>query len=86
MAQRVKNPLANAGDTTDESSILGQEDSLQKEMATWVVQYSRLGNSMDKELMGYSAWGQKELDTTKHTSLRVGHDWVTSLSIFTFMH
>ena len=43
-----------------------------------------------KSLVGYSPWGLKELDTTEwlhfHTlekemgSLRVGHDWVTSLS------
>ena len=30
----VKNLLANAGDTSDPSLILGQEDPLEKEMAT----------------------------------------------------
>ena len=29
----VKNPLANAGDASDLSLILGQEDPLEKEMA-----------------------------------------------------
>ena len=64
MAQRVKNPLANAGDTTDQSSLLGQEDSLEKDMATWVLQYSRLGNSMGKEPDGIQCMGSK----------RVGHN------------
>ena len=30
----VKNPPANTGDTRDVGSVLGQEDPLQKEMAT----------------------------------------------------
>lgn len=30
----VKNPLANAGDTRDADSTLGQEDPLKEEMAT----------------------------------------------------
>ena len=35
MAQVVKNPLANAGDARDVGSILGLEDSLEKEMANY---------------------------------------------------
>ena len=36
MAQVVKkNPLANAGDAQDVGSILGLEDSLEKEMANY---------------------------------------------------
>ena len=41
----VKNPPAKAGDTRDVSSTLGQEDPLEKEMAT---QYSCLENSRDR--------------------------------------
>ena len=35
MAKKKKNPLANAGDAPDVSSILGLEDSLEKEMANY---------------------------------------------------
>ena len=35
VAQVVKNPLANAGDAQDVGSILGLEDSLEKEMANY---------------------------------------------------
>ena len=35
MAQLVKNPPANAGDAGDLGSIPGQEDPLEKEMATY---------------------------------------------------
>ena len=34
MALLVKNPTANAEDSRDSGSILGQEDPLEKEMAT----------------------------------------------------
>ena len=40
------------------------------------VQYSCLENPMDEEPSGLKSMG----------SLRVGHNWVTSLSLFTFMH
>ena len=35
MTQLVKNPLVNAGDIRDASSILGREDPLQEGMATY---------------------------------------------------
>ena len=44
---------------------LGQEDLLEKEMAT-LLQYSCLEKSHGwRSLVGYSPWGCKELDTTK---------------------
>ena len=52
MAQQVKNLPVNAGDTRDVGLILGQEDPLEKEMAT----HSSLGNSMDRE-----AWWTSEV-------------------------
>ena len=63
MAQQVKNPPANAGDTGDMSSILGQEGPLEEEMGThssilaWKIPWT-------VEPEGYSSWGCK----------RVGHD------------
>ena len=60
----VKNPPASAGGIKDVGSILGQEDPLEKEMATqssilaweipWTEELGRL----------HSPWGHKELDTT----------------------
>ena len=42
---------------------LGQEDLLEKRMATF-VQYSYLENSMDRGEI-YSPWGHKQLDRTE---------------------
>lgn len=42
---------------------LGQEDALDKGTA---LQYSGLGNPMDRSLGGYNPWGYKESDTTEH--------------------
>ena len=41
--------------------FLGQEDPLEKEMAT-LSSYSCLGNPMDRSLVGYSPWGSEGLD------------------------
>ena len=64
VAQTVKNLLA-----MQETWVpsLGWEDPLGKVMAT---QYSCLENSM-RSLVGYSPWGQKELDTIEHGGLQV---------------
>ena len=56
----VKNPLANAGDTRD----LGQEDPLEKWSPTPVFLPGKFHGQ--KSLLGYSPWGRKESDTTKH--------------------
>ena len=44
----VKNPPASAGDTRDTGLILGQEDPLEKEMATHSSIFG-MKNSMDRE-------------------------------------
>ena len=63
----VKNPPANARDTRDEVSIPGQEDPLEKEMATHssVLPEKFLGQ---RSLVGYSPWGHKESDMTEPVS------------------
>ena len=58
VAQTVKNPPANAGDTRDVCSLLGQDDPLEEVTAThssilcfcvcFSVQYSCLENPMDE--------------------------------------
>ena len=63
---RVKNPPANAGDTGKGVWSLGQEDPLEKEMAT---HSSILAGKFhaQRSPRGYSPWSWKELDTTEHT-------------------
>ena len=43
---------------------LGWEDSLEKGMDIYLLQYFCLENSMERSLVGYSPWGPKESDTT----------------------
>ena len=62
MAQRVKNPDANAGDS---DSIPGWGRSSGGGHGN-PLQYSCLENSIDSwGLASYSLWGHKELDTTE---------------------
>ena len=62
----VKNPPPNAGDSRDQVRSLGQEDSLEKEMAThsnilaWKIQRQR-------SLTGYSPQGLNESDMNEVT-------------------
>ena len=65
----VKNPPANAGDTRDLGSIPGQEDPLEKGMAT---HYSILAWRI--------AWTEEPGGLQSLGSQRVGHNWAT----FTF--
>ena len=61
-----KNELANAGDTEDLgdlASIPGSGRFPGRGNGN-PLQYSCLGNSMDKGLVGYSLWYNKESDTT----------------------
>ena len=59
----VKKPPADAGDTGDVDSILGQEDLLEEEMAPTPVLLP--GEShRQQSLVGYSPQGCKELDAT----------------------
>ena len=64
----VKNALVNARDTGDTGSISGLGGSPGEGNGN-PSQYSCLENSMERSLVGYSPWGHKELDTTKHTGL-----------------
>ena len=71
VAQLVKNLPVNAGDTRDVGLILGQEDPLEKEMAT----HSSLGNSMDRE-----AWWTSEV-------YGVAENWIwSSAHTHTYTH
>ena len=69
----VKNPPTRAGGAGDTRSILGQEDPLEKEMAThcsilsWEIQWT------EKSLVGYSPWGHKESDMTQHVHTGSSH-------------
>ena len=54
---------------------LGREDSLEKEMATH-----------SSTLAWRTPWAEEPGRLQSMVSLGVGHDWVTSLSLFTFMH
>ena len=60
----VKNPPASAGDIRDSGSVPGQEDPLEKEMAThssilaWRIPWT------EKAGVATSLWSHTELDTT----------------------
>ena len=56
-----KEPACNAG---DRCSILGQEDPLEKRMATTPVFLPGEFHGQ-RSLVGYSPWGHKESDTKK---------------------
>ena len=62
----VKNSPANAGDARDMGSIPGSGRSLGGGNGN-PLQYSCLANPIERSVMGYSPWSQKELDTTEHT-------------------
>ena len=59
----------NAGDTGDVGSILGQEDPLEKGMAThsnilaWRIPWT------ERSLVGYSPWGHKETPLSNYTHM-----------------
>ena len=61
----VKNLPAKAGDVRDVQS-LGQEDPLEKEMATHLVFLPGKSHGQSS-LAGYGSWGHKELDMTEVT-------------------
>ena len=64
MAQLVKNPPTNAGNTRDTSSIPGPGSS-PGEGSGNQLQYPHPENSMDRSLEGYNPWGYN----------RVRHGW-----------
>ena len=57
----VKNSLANARGT---GLISGPGRSLREGNGN-LLQYSCLGNPIDRKLVGYSSWGGQELDITE---------------------
>ena len=48
---------------------LGQEDLLEKEMATHSSILAWKKSHGQRSLVGYSPWGHKETDTTEHTGM-----------------
>jgi len=65
MAQWVKNPPATQETQEMQVRSLGQEDPLEKEMATRSIFLPGKSHGQ-RSLAGYSPKGQKELATTKH--------------------
>ena len=65
----VKNPPANAGDSGDSSSILGQEDPLEKGIATH-----------SSNLAWEIPWTEEPDRLQSIGSQRVGHGWATECS------
>ena len=71
MALVVKSLPANAGDIRDTVSILGSGSSPGRQHGN-PLQYSRLENPHGwRSLVGYGAWGLKELHTPEHTQVRI---------------
>ena len=62
----VKNLAANAGDVRDTGSIPGSGRSSGKGNSN-PLQCSCLENPMDRNLVGYSPQGRRELDTAEET-------------------
>ena len=68
MAQLVKNPPANAGDAGDLGSIPGQEDPLEKEMATHSSVFAwRIPQTEESGRL--QSMGHKESDTNEKLTL-----------------
>ena len=61
----VKNPPANAGDIRDAGFIPGSGRS-PGEGNSNLLQYSCLGNPMDRGVWGATVYGVAKLDTTEH--------------------
>ena len=79
VAQVVKNPPANAGDTRDMSSIPRSGRSPGGGHVN-PLQYSCLANSHgQRSLVGYSSWGCKELDMTKWLRTAQHSSWEGTL-------
>ena len=66
----VENLTANAREDGIQKTwvrSLGQEDTLEQEMATQSSISARMIPWTEEPLVGYKLWGRKELDTTKAT-------------------
>ena len=81
MAQMIKNLPFNAGDAQDTSSIPLLGRSLRGGNGN-PLQYSCLGNFMDRETWGATIHGTTELDRTERlsTSSHIGISEVTDIS------
>ena len=66
----VKNPPANARDTSDLGLIPGQEDTPEEEMAATLVFLPGKFHGQ-RSLEGHSLGGRKESDTTENARVRV---------------
>ena len=66
MAQVVKNPPANTGDTGDVGLIPGSEDPLKDEWQPTAVFLPRESQEQ-RSLVGCSPWGREESDTIEVT-------------------
>ena len=67
----VKNPPANA-DSGETGSMPRSVNSPGRGNGN-PLQYSCLGNPMERSVAGYSAWGHKELDMTERLSAQCTH-------------
>ena len=78
----VKSPPVSAGDSRDAGSIPGSGDPLVKEVATqssilaWEIPHGQ------RSLAGYSSWGRKKSDTTKHKTEKAGDGTIQEHQIF----
>ena len=66
MAQGVKNPPVNAGDTRDVSSIPGRGRCPGEENGNAFLYFLPGKSHGQRSLAGYSPWGHKESDETEH--------------------
>ena len=68
----AKDLPASGGGARGTGLLLDQEDSLEKEMATYSSIFT-LENSMDRGVWrGYSPWGHREPDMTEHAHAACG--------------
>ena len=79
----VKNPPARAGGIRDTVQSLGREDPLEEGMATHPSILPGESHGQ-RNLVGYSPWGCKELDATEHTHTYLSEDNADILC-FTFI-
>ena len=90
-SSEVKNQPARTGDSGDSGSISGWERPPGGANGN-PLQYSCLESPMDRGARGPAVHGVARSPTGLSTQasnlnyLWIGHDWATSLSLFTFMH
>ena len=68
VAPVVKNPPANAGDTRDTGLTSGEGRSPEDRNGNPLWYFSPIKSHGQRSLIGYSAWGPKESDTTEQLS------------------